>query len=887
MIHINMKLEGLTLLEIAILLKNRVSKGALSIVNGEIEQGKLTYGQGVYDNHLHHFSTEESGRIEVKIGKENNYLGAHATIVSVQADQHAFSFFLRDVSADYPIYIREYGVIVTMAGREESYEQLAEEISSRGMQTTLQLIESEPEESYEVAAEATRAMISPVWLGLSRDVRIFQAHFRGIGDSDNERAWDCVRPRMFCHGVSLPELDEAPVVYNYLLGRGLGCEYRISRRLEEGIFPIVHATIEDDDIEYNNIAFTSLEVSPLTELTLKGTHYLAADQFGAGYMFTPEQRAEYESISEEALNPAEETVYYAKTVATNRARVPRYAWFKNPIPPAVEVKFDGSAGFGQFSPDRVFVISKLNGQPMPQEEIAVLLKPGESVVFEFYIPHRPISHERAVRLSEQNFGMRHRECLAFWKSKLQPLTEISLPERRIQEMMQAGFIHLDLISYGLEPDQTLVPAIGVYTGIGSESSPIIQYLDSLGVHSNAERSLQFFLDKQHENGFIQNYDGYMLETGAALWSMGEHYRYTRDEKWISRIKPQMIKAYQFLMAWRSRNLRDDLKGKGYGMLEGKTADPEDHFRSYMLNGYAYLGLKRLAEMLSNSDHTLAKQIEQDAELLRADIRQSLKETMAQSPVIPLGDGSWVPSCAPWADYRGPLSLYADGGKWGTHGSMVARDSMLGPLYLLIQEVFDPDEQEAAFLLHLSSELMCVRNVALSQPYYSTHPWVHLKRGETKLFLKAFYNGLAGLADREIYTFWEHYWHASPHKTHEEGWFLMHCRWMLYMEEGPTLKLLPGIPRAWLENGKRISIGHAASYFGHFSMDIESDVDNGRIVANIKFHSERKADTIEIRLPHPQGKRALRVSEGNYDFNKETVSLRVAGESVQVILEFES
>jgi len=872
---------------IAILFNDRVTEGSLSIENAEIEHGKLVYGQGAYDHRLHAFSTDGPGRLELEIRKANNQVGAHATRVSVQADQRAFSFFLRDVSADYPIYIREYGVIVTMAHRSESYERIVEEMGSKGMQTTLQRIEEEPEETFEAAAGATRAMVSPVWLGLSRDVRIFQAHFRGIGDSDNERAWDCIRPRMFCHGVTLPESNELPVVYNYLLGRGLGCEYRVYRRLEEGIFPIVHATIEDDDIAYENVAFASLEASPLSELTLKGTPYLAADRFGAGYSFTPEQRAEYESIPEEALHPSEETVYYSKTVATNRARVPRYAWFKNPAPPAVEAKFDGLAGFGQYHSNRVFAVSKLNGQPMPQEEVAVLLKPGESVSFEFYVPHRPISHERAVRLSEQIFETRRRECLAFWKSKLQPLTEISLPERRIQEMMQAGFIHLDLISYGLEPDHTLVPAVGVYTGIGSESSPIIQYKDSLGAHANAERSLRFFLDKQQESGFIQNYDGYMLETGAVLWSLGEHYRYKRDEEWISRIKPKMIKAYEFIRAWRGRNLRDDLKGKGYGMLEGKTADPEDHFRSYMLNGYAYIGLKRLAEMLALTDGALSKRIGQEAEAFKGDIRQSFKETMARSPVVPLGDGSWVPSCAPWAEYSGPLSLYAEGGKWGTHGSMVARDSLLGPLHLVIQEVLEPEERETAFLLNVNSELMCIRNVALSQPYYSIHPWIHLKRGETKPFLKAFYNAAAGLADREIYTFWEHYWHASPHKTHEEGWFLLQCRWMLYMEEGSRLKLLSGIPRAWLEQGKRISLGRAASYFGLFSMEIESDIDNGRIVANMEFHSDRRADSIEIRLPHPDGRRALRVSDGFYDSKKETVILANVGETAQVILEFES
>ena len=42
----------------------------------------------------------------------------------------------------------------------------------------------------------------------------------------------------------------------------------------------------------------------------------------------------------------------------------------------------------------------------------------------------------------------------------------------------------------------------------------------------------YFLDKQHEDGMIQNFGGYMVETGAALWSMGEYFSYTRDTTWV-------------------------------------------------------------------------------------------------------------------------------------------------------------------------------------------------------------------------------------------------------------------------------------------------------------------------------------------------------------------
>ena len=163
------------------------------------------------------------------------------------------------------------------------------------------------------------------------------------------------------------------------------------------------------------------------------------------------------------------------------------------------------------------------------------------------------------------------------KKSWQSAAQIDLPEKRITEMIRAGLLHLDLVTYGREPEGTLVPTIGVYTAIGSESSPIIQFMDSMGWHDEARRALTYFLDKQHDDGFMQNFGGYMLETGAALWSMGEHYRYTRDDEWVKQIEPKLLKACDFMLKWRQRNMRDDLRGKGYGLMEGKVADPEDPY----------------------------------------------------------------------------------------------------------------------------------------------------------------------------------------------------------------------------------------------------------------------------------------------------------------------
>ena len=41
-------------------------------------------------------------------------------------------------------------------------------------------------------------------------------------------------------------------------------------------------------------------------------------------------------------------------------------------------------------------------------------------------------------------------------------------------MISAGLLHMDLITYGKEPDRTLAANVGIYSHIVTESSSIIQ-----------------------------------------------------------------------------------------------------------------------------------------------------------------------------------------------------------------------------------------------------------------------------------------------------------------------------------------------------------------------------------------------------------------------------
>ena len=94
----------------------------------------------------------------------------------------------------------------------------------------------------------------------------------------------------------------------------------------------------------------------------------------------------------------------------------------------------------------------------------------------------------------------------------------------------------------------------------------------------------------------------------------------------------------------------------------------------------------------------------------------------------------------------------------------------------------------------------------------------------------------------------------------------------YLEEGHTLRLLAGAPRAYLADGKTVAVENAASYFGPLSFRVESHATQGLIRATVTCAGDRHPDVVEFRVPHPDGLHAKSVEGGVYDSTTETVRI---------------
>src|SRR5208337_2365513 len=93
--------------------------------------------------------------------------------------------------------------------------------------------------------------------------------------------------------------------------------------------------------------------------------------------------------------------------------------------------------------------------------------------------------------------------------------------------------------------------------------------------------------------------------------------------------------------------------------------------------------------------------------------------------------------------------------------------------------------------------------------------------------------------------------GAPDKTFEEATFLERVRMMLVMEDGDTLWLARATPRAWLEQGKKISVKNAPSYFGTLAYEIVSDADSGKITAIIEMPNRQAPKSVLLRFRHPK------------------------------------
>ncbi|PWU19211.1 MAG: hypothetical protein C5B50_07110 [Verrucomicrobia bacterium] len=496
------------------------------------------------------------------------------------------------------------------------------------------------------------------------------------------------------------------------------------------------------------------------------------------------------------------------------------------------------------------------------------------------IPYLPlVESAETTALMALDFDAERKATGDYWRRVLDKSARIITPEAALNDFYRAVPGHL-LINSELEPGSARRFArvgslnYGVY---GNESCMMVLDLDRRGYHQEAADCLEAWLKYQGTVELPGDFDskegvlygaagyeagGYNQHHGWILWTLAEHYRFTRDEAWLRRVAPNIVAAANWIIREAARmEGRHDLSR---GLLPpGDLEDIGDWWTWLSTSCYTWRGLDSAAWALEQIKHPDAAHIRGAANAYHKNLVENFRAASVRSPVVRLRDGTAIPQIPSYVQRRGR-----------SFGWIC--QTLEGAIHLIITKAIEPKSIEAQWILKDYED-----NLFLSNQYGYTLDdfdkyWfgrggmsmqacllldveAYLYRDDVKQALRAMFNAIALNHFPDVHMNTEHAlpemgdWRGDHYKTSDEA---NACGWLRYLfvrEEGDVLLIGQAVPREWLGPGQKCGLENGATWYG--SMSIMYRGEPGRIVATLQGPTRNPCREIRVRFRTP-GEKAL-------------------------------
>jgi hypothetical protein len=526
-------------------------------------------------------------------------------------------------------------------------------------------------------------------------------------------------------------------------------------------------------------------------------------------------------------------------------------------------------------------------------QYTVTLQPNETKVVYFKTPFVDfLEADELARLKEIDYEIEIPMTLDYWRSRLSKGMIIETPDPAVNDFYRANLWHV-IITTDRDPKTGLYnQGVGTvrYGVFANETVMIARMMDMRGEPVEAERFLEPMLRYQgerplkgrfstKENVFHSageyTHGEYAMNHGFVLWGVADHYLMTRDRTYLERTAPQIVKGCDFLIAERKRTMgkpgapRPPMQGLAPA---SSLEDVVEYEYWFAVNGYFYLGMKRVAQALAEIDHPDAGRIAAEAEKYRRDIEISLREAITQAAAVKLRDGNYVPYA--------PSRIW----QWRHLTEGWIREALYPSLHVATSEVVSPDDPLIGWLLDdLEDNIFFSRQSGINlvdfektwfekgaltlQPCLLDLPTIYMARNEIQAALRSFWNTYAFsiFPDVRCFTEWARDFGqpAGPlYKTSDESRWVMWLRQLLVWEDAERLWFGRGVPGDWLGNGKTIQVAKASTIFGTAGLRVHSEIDVGRIEASVSIPNRNPPAEVWLRLRHPGGSKPVRVFVNN-------------------------
>ena len=448
-------------------------------------------------------------------------------------------------------------------------------------------------------------------------------------------------------------------------------------------------------------------------------------------------------------------------------------------------------------------------------------------------------------------------------------------------------------------------------GLHAEADKVYQsFLKAPGAKSDGDYSdgrgaLEWATAMRHDMGY--SHDGTHASTGRLLFAMADRYFLTGDKEWFQRNRVRMQAAADWIIRQRRDYMKDvpnreklHVAGLMPPCQLGDYAMPACDWHWYYIDEALSLqGFQRFADALMHFDPQAGEKYRSEAEAYRKDIRRAIDREAILAPVRLGRDGmfhTFIPRMAYAAGLTGPelgAPQFPDCDRFNGALPLAeplavldANDSRMVDTLNVMEELGTSTNnvrelEEARKKKGLPTDDAWFWNCYLILPKASHNANIYLLQDDVPNFLRFWMNCYAAMvaADGKL---WEaaHLGNFDPCSAPDNGtagWFMENFRDLLVMEDGESLWLAKATPRVWLEQGKKISVKNAPTYFGPVAYQIVSDVANGKIAATVEIPSRNPPKSVIIRFRHPKATPIKSVTVNGqpwngFDRGKEVVEL---------------
>ncbi len=821
------------------------------------------------------------------------------TVLRFELSEQPLSVAVEDVVAHGSVYVPSAGLFVTLAPPQITLAQYLQQIAGR--KTVLEEVRGRPDQTFAQAMaknHTAKQNCDPMMLSLACDNRKFIAHRDGSVSFRLYNAPDGHYRVIVVPTGADPTTLKCCQVHPQLAvaGKTLKDYEKTTRRLDGGWLPMPLTSVTEAGVEYRQRTF----VAPVDDAPPAGSPDWLRERAACVIQYTLSNSQAKKIDASLVLGFFENAKQkkYADLTRTDRGAIAVVGGQVLAV-----AQSDGAKPLGvKVAAGRIRLAGSL--PPGGTARCTVLLPAWKATV-----------KDLGPLVAKTDWA---RKTEDYWKRLMAPAMQVELPDALLSDVIRASQVHCMLAARCEQRGTRVAPWVAsdrYKFAIDSEGHAVVRGMDMMGHQDFARRGLDFFARRVSPEGYLTT--GYVLiGTGEDLWTVAEHFHRTGDRAWLKRIAPRLVRTCKWIVAERAKTKRFDARGEKvpeYGLMPPGVSADWNRFAYRFFNDTQYChGLASIARALAQIGHPDGPELLLHAKQYREDLLRAYWWMQARCPVVPLGNGVWVPNHPAMVDTFGNVEDMIPPGEDAKRTWIYSVE--VGAHHLAANGLLDPRCREVGRMMDYLEDYQFLRQgwpqdedycedcnrkdifnlggFAKNQPYYARNAEIYALRDDVKPFLRSYFNALSSSLNNEVLSLWEcPHGIAAWNKTHETGWFLCQTAMMFAMDRSGQLRLAPLVTDRWMQDGMKVEVRNAPTRFGPVSYAITSHVADGRIEAVIDPPRRSAPKRIVLRLRHPDGKpiRSVTVNgrpHDDFDRQREEITLPAATARLAVSVKYE-